>query len=116
MASDKKTIIEPISKNSFLAFNQDISQTSEKKPSIDRLTRLSVDAYPKLAEELKDYSYWRGMTQKEAVIHILEAYFHENMPKKRPEEVRERAEQRKQRRSKRKGVNNRNEPQSRSSY
>jgi hypothetical protein len=102
MGNNKQIDIEPISPNSFAGLDKEInkSKTATQQEPIGQPTRISVDAYPDLAEMIKDYSYYSGMTQKEAIVYILEQYFKENRPKQRPQEVRERADKRIDRRRK----------------
>jgi hypothetical protein len=102
MGNNKQINIEPISPNSFAGLDKEInkSKTTTQQEFLGQPTRISVDAYAELAEMIKDYSYHSGMTQKEAIVHILEQHFKENRPKKRPQEVRERADKRIDRRRK----------------
>jgi hypothetical protein len=96
MGNTKRTNIEPISPNSFGALDQDFSKVTLEPVPINQPTRLTIDANPELVEAIKDYSYWRGMTQKEAMAYILENFFQENPPKPRPAEVIKRAAQRRE--------------------
>ena len=102
MGNNKQINIEPISPNSFAGLDKETtkSKTVTQQEPIGQPTRISVDAHSELAEIIKDYSYYSGMTQKEAIVHILEQYFKENRPRQRPEEVRERADKRIDRRRK----------------
>lgn len=102
MGNNKQISIEPISPNSFAGLDKETnkSQIATQQEPIGEPTRISVDAHPELADIIKDYSYYTGMTQKEAIVHILEQYFKENRPKPRPQEVRERADKRIDRRRK----------------
>ncbi len=102
MGDNKQVNINPISPNSFASLDDGInkSKPATKQKYIGQPTRISVDAHEELAEVIKDYSYYSGMTQKEAIVHILEQYFKENKPKQRPQEVRERADKRIDRRRK----------------
>jgi hypothetical protein len=98
MGNSKQTRIDPISPTSFGSLDKDTSSSkveSQLAPIL-QTTKLvvTIDANHELIEAIKDYSYWRGMTQKEVIMHILETFFRENHPNPRPQEVRERAEQR----------------------
>ena len=92
MGNNKQINIEPISPNSFAGLDQETnkSKTVTQQEPIGQPTRISVDAYLELAEMIKDYSYYSGMTQKEAIVHILEQHFKENRPRIRPRSTRER--------------------------
>ena len=89
--------IEPIPSNSFGPLDRDTSsQVMPQSAPTLQTTRvvITIDASRELVEAIKDYCYWRGMTQKEAMVHILETFFRETPHNPRPQEVRERAEQR----------------------
>lgn len=96
MGNTKRTNIEPISPNSFGALDQETPKVVSGQKPTNRLTRLTIDADHELVESIKDYAYWRGMTQKEAIMYMLENFLKENAPKKRPTEVIERAEKRRE--------------------
>ncbi|MCU0325727.1 MAG: hypothetical protein MUF45_10805 [Spirosomaceae bacterium] len=53
-------------------------------------TKVTFDCPNELVEQMKDYGYWEGMSQKEIIIEALNVYFEDKSFKERPEKVKQR--------------------------
>ena len=53
-------------------------------------TRMCVDLENPLAEKIKDYAYWEGLTQHEILLQALQNFMQDKAVKTRPEAVKNR--------------------------
>ena len=50
-------------------------------------TKVTFDCPNELVEQMKDYGYWEGMSQKDIIIEALGVFFADKKFKERPEKV-----------------------------
>lgn len=50
-------------------------------------TKVTFDCPNELVEQMKDYGYWEGMSQKDIIIEALGMFFEDKKIKERPEKV-----------------------------
>ncbi len=50
-------------------------------------TKVTFDCPNELVEQMKDYGYWEGMSQKDIIIEALGVFFTDKKIKERPEKV-----------------------------
>lgn len=50
-------------------------------------TKVTFDCPNELVEQMKDYGYWEGMSQKDIIIEALGVFFEDKKIKERPEKV-----------------------------
>ncbi|AFK05331.1 hypothetical protein Emtol_4207 [Emticicia oligotrophica DSM 17448] len=50
-------------------------------------TKVTFDCPNDLVEQMKDYGYWEGMSQKDIIIEALGVFFEDKKIKERPEKV-----------------------------
>jgi hypothetical protein len=50
-------------------------------------TKVTFDCPNELVEQMKDYGYWEGMSQKDIIIEALGVFFENKKIKERPEKV-----------------------------
>lgn len=50
-------------------------------------TKVTFDCPNELVEQMKDYGYWEGMSQKDIIIEALGVFFKDKKVKERPEKV-----------------------------
>lgn len=50
-------------------------------------TKVTFDCPNELVEQMKDYGYWEGMSQKDIIIEALGVFFTDKKFKERPEKV-----------------------------
>lgn len=60
-----------------------LSTMQESGPS----TKVTFDCPNELVEQMKDYGYWEGMSQKDIIIEALGVFFEDKKIKERPEKV-----------------------------
>jgi hypothetical protein len=60
-----------------------IAAMQESGPS----TKVTFDCPNELVEQMKDYGYWEGMSQKDIIIEALGIFFEGKKFKERPEKV-----------------------------
>jgi hypothetical protein len=63
--------------------NAMIAAMQESGPS----TKVTFDCPNELVEQMKDYGYWEGMSQKDIIIEALGVFFADKKIKERPEKV-----------------------------
>lgn len=63
--------------------NTILSAIQESGPS----TKVTFDCPNELVEQMKDYGYWEGMSQKDIIIEALGVFFEDKKIKERPEKV-----------------------------
>jgi hypothetical protein len=63
--------------------NTILSAMQESGPS----TKVTFDCPNELVEQMKDYGYWEGMSQKDIIIEALGVFFEDKKIKERPEKV-----------------------------
>ena len=51
---------------------------------------MCVDASQALAEKVKDYAYWEGLTQQAIITQALESFLKDKRIKSRPEQLKNR--------------------------
>lgn len=74
-------------------------EVSKEQPVVNSVTdasledtiRMCVDIESMLAEKIKDYAYWEGLTQQEIIMQALRIFMEDKSVKSRPEAVRKRA-------------------------
>jgi hypothetical protein len=74
-------------------------EVSKEQPGVNSATdtsledtiRMCVDMESMLAEKIKDYAYWEGLTQQEIIMQALKIFMEDKSVKSRPEAVRKRA-------------------------
>ena len=84
--------MRPIPANSFGDIGEEnLSEIdSSRKKTTNNLIRVGAHIELDLLDLIRDYAFWRGMKQEEAVIAILSTFLQENKPKERPKEAKER--------------------------
>ena len=50
-------------------------------------TKVTFDCPNELVEQMKDYGYWEGMSQKDIILEALQVFFEDKKVKERPEKV-----------------------------
>lgn len=55
------------------------------------IIRMCADVESMLAEKVKDYAYWEGLTQQEIILQALEDFMQDKLVKGRPEAVKRKA-------------------------
>ncbi|CAH0994935.1 hypothetical protein EMA8858_01050 [Emticicia aquatica] len=50
-------------------------------------TKVTFDCPNELVEQMKDYGYWEGMSQKDIIIEALGVFFEDKKIRERPEKV-----------------------------
>jgi hypothetical protein len=60
-----------------------LNSMQESGPS----TKVTFDCPNELVEQMKDYGYWEGMSQKDIIIEALGVFFEDKKIKERPEKV-----------------------------
>lgn len=63
--------------------NTILNAIQESGPS----TKVTFDCPNELVEQMKDYGYWEGMSQKDIIIEALGVFFEDKKIKERPEKV-----------------------------
>lgn len=63
--------------------NAIIAAMQESGPS----TKVTFDCPNEVVEQMKDYGYWEGMSQKDIIIEALGLFFEDKKIKERPEKV-----------------------------
>ncbi|GGD49110.1 hypothetical protein GCM10011514_11620 [Emticicia aquatilis] len=63
--------------------NNILSSIQDSGPS----TKVTFDCPNELVEQMKDYGYWEGMSQKDIIIEALGVFFEDKKIKERPEKV-----------------------------
>ncbi|WP_353719585.1 hypothetical protein [Dyadobacter sp. 676] len=53
-------------------------------------TKVTFDCDYVLMENMKDYGYWEGLTQKDIIIESLKLYFQDKEIRPRPDKIRNR--------------------------
>lgn len=76
--NDINTIAGDAQKNAMLAAMQESAGPS---------TKVTFDCPNELVEQMKDYGYWEGMSQKDIIIDALGVFFSDKKFKERPEKV-----------------------------
>ncbi|TLV03092.1 hypothetical protein [Dyadobacter luticola] len=65
-----------------------ISKTSEAPEGAP--TKVTFDCDYILMENMKDYGYWEGLTQKDIILESLKLYFQDKEIRPRPDKIRNR--------------------------
>jgi hypothetical protein len=84
--------MRPIPSNSFGDLEEkNLSKIEVIEEKIrNNLVRVGAKIELDLLDLIRDYAFWRGMKQEEAIIAILSTFLKENKPKERPKEAKER--------------------------
>lgn len=53
-------------------------------------TKVTFDCDFRLMENMKDYGYWEGLTQKDIILESLRLYFEDKEIRPRPDKIRQR--------------------------
>jgi hypothetical protein len=62
-----------------------VAETPEGVP-----TKVTFDCDYNLMENMKDYGYWEGLTQKDIILESLKLYFQDKEIRPRPDKIRNR--------------------------
>ncbi|WP_138476317.1 hypothetical protein [Dyadobacter bucti] len=66
-------------------------ETNEQPIEVDGPpTKVTFDCDYVLMENMKDYGYWEGLTQKDIILESLKLYFQDKEIRPRPDKIRNR--------------------------
>ncbi|PWJ59027.1 hypothetical protein CLV98_103400 [Dyadobacter jejuensis] len=70
---------------------EEASETNEPVVPVDGPpTKVTFECEYALMEQMKDYGYWEGLTQKDIILESLKLYFQDKEIRPRPEKIRQR--------------------------
>lgn len=70
---------------------QEEPETNQLQEVVDGApTKVTFDCDYILMENMKDYGYWEGLTQKDIILESLKLYFHDKEIRPRPDKIRNR--------------------------
>ena len=87
MAKERKFDFAP------LPLVADVQEPEENQPQdmVDAApTKVTFDCDYILMENMKDYGYWEGLTQKDIILESLKLYFADKEIRPRPDKIRNR--------------------------
>jgi hypothetical protein len=87
MAKERKFDFAP------LPMVADVQESEENQPQqvVDAApTKVTFDCDYILMENMKDYGYWEGLTQKDIILESLKLYFADKEIRPRPDKIRNR--------------------------
>ena len=86
MAKERKFDFAPLPRVADIQEEIEISQVdngAEQAP-----TKVTFDCDYILMENMKDYGYWEGLTQKDIILESLKLYFKDKEIRPRPDKIR----------------------------
>jgi hypothetical protein len=90
MAKEKKFDFAPLPsftiKQEEPQSSQDIILTDDQQG----ITKVTFDCPNTVLEQMKDYGYWEGLTQKDIILEALNVYFQDRNIRSRPDKVKAR--------------------------
>lgn len=70
---------------------QEELETNKPNEAVDAApTKVTFDCDYILMENMKDYGYWEGLTQKDIILESLKLYFQDKEIRPRPDKIRNR--------------------------
>ena len=88
MAKERKFDFAPLP---LLTDIQEELETNQPNEVVDGApTKVTFDCDYILMENMKDYGYWEGLTQKDIILESLKLYFKDKEIKPRPDKIRNR--------------------------
>ena len=90
MAKNKNFTFESLVPTGITAENTAATQAYNILNSIQESgpsTKVTFDCPNEIVEQMKDYGYWEGMSQKDIIIEALGVFFEDKKIKERPEKV-----------------------------
>jgi hypothetical protein len=86
MAKERKFDFAPLP---LVADIQEEVGTSQIIESVEQApTKVTFDCDYILMENMKDYGYWEGLTQKDIILESLKSYFKDKEIRPRPDKIR----------------------------
>jgi hypothetical protein len=88
MAKERKFDFAPLPLVSDIQEELDIDKPSDIAEGAP--TKVTFDCDYILMENMKDYGYWEGLTQKDIILESLKLYFQDKEIRPRPDKIRNR--------------------------
>jgi hypothetical protein len=86
MAKERKFDFAPLPRVADIQEEVEVSQHIEV---VDQApTKVTFDCDHILMENMKDYGYWEGLTQKDIILESLKLYFRDKEIRPRPDKIR----------------------------
>jgi hypothetical protein len=86
MAKERKFDFAPLPLVSDIQEEVEMSQVNEGADQAP--TKVTFDCDYILMENMKDYGYWEGLTQKDIILESLKLYFKDKEIRPRPDKIR----------------------------
>jgi len=88
MAKERKFDFAPLPMVADIQEEQEVVQPTGVMDGIP--TKVTFDCDYILMENMKDYGYWEGLTQKDIILESLKLYFQDKEIRPRPDKIRNR--------------------------
>ena len=88
MAKERKFEFAPLPLVSDVQEEPEITKANEVPEGAP--TKVTFDCDYILMENMKDYGYWEGLTQKDIILESLKLYFQDKEIRPRPDKIRNR--------------------------
>ena len=88
MAKERKFDFAPLPRVTDILEEQETNQPNEAVDAPP--TKVTFDCDYILMENMKDYGYWEGLTQKDIILESLKLYFQDKEIRPRPDKIRNR--------------------------
>ena len=88
MAKERKFDFAPLPMVADIQEEQEVVQPTGVMEGIP--TKVTFDCDYILMENMKDYGYWEGLTQKDIILESLKLYFQDKEIRPRPDKIRNR--------------------------
>ncbi|MFN8353862.1 MAG: hypothetical protein U0Y10_05440 [Spirosomataceae bacterium] len=60
------------------------------EPELEGSTKVTFECPNAVLEQMKDYGYWEGLTQRDIILEALAIYFEDKTVRERPQKVKDR--------------------------
>ncbi|WP_025761532.1 hypothetical protein [Dyadobacter tibetensis] len=89
MAKERKFDFAPLP---LIVDTEEVSETNEptQPASEGPSTKVTFECEFSLMENMKDYGYWEGLTQKDIILESLKLYFADKEIRPRPDKIKQR--------------------------
>ncbi|TDE17571.1 hypothetical protein [Dyadobacter psychrotolerans] len=88
MAKERKFDFAPLPLVADIQEEQEVVQPNDVVDGVP--TKVTFDCDYILMENMKDYGYWEGLTQKDIILESLKLYFQDKEIRPRPDKIRNR--------------------------
>jgi hypothetical protein len=86
MAKERKFDFAPLPRVSDIQEENELNQANEVAEQAP--TKVTFDCDYILMENMKDFGYWEGLTQKDIILESLKLYFKDKEIRPRPDKIR----------------------------